>query len=97
MTLYLVVASLLFMGREPDENTPRLKPSVEFHLSQEAAARSYFSQKSGPTGAARLFKLSLNADCWHALPEQCVSIKELNVMPAQSYEVSERETIEVKP
>lgn len=79
-------------------------PRVDFFLSQDTAAKEYAAQ---PKGSARLFKITLpwyasllykRGECPDQTREACdLSIKEMNVLPAQSYEVSDKASVEVGP
>jgi len=100
MTLYLLVVGLILCGNtkfvtqwcaldyvRADAHAPR----VDFFLSQDNAAREY---AAAPQGSARLFKIEV--DC-NFRAQHNLSIKELNVLPAQSYEVSDKASVKAKP
>ena len=88
-------------------DTPTGYPRIDFFLSQDTAAKEY---AAAPKGSARLFKIeaflwvgehtgkpvsckldATGQDCEH------FRVKELNVLPAQSYEVSDKEKVEARP
>lgn len=83
----------------PKEDAPR----VDFFLSEQNAAKEYAAQ---PKGSARLFKIEYGpgwmfGNCDEELSKKykacLLGIKELNVLPAQSYEVGEKERVEARP
>lgn len=103
--MYLLVVGLLIgqpfsgavvcnMSNPPQCPEPVYAPRVDFFLSQDNAAKEYAAQ---PKGSARLFKIRWPT--W-ACPKDGITkleIKELNVLPAQSYEVSDKASVEARP
>lgn len=78
-----------------DENAAIIAPRVDFFLSQDTATKEYAAH---PKGSARLFKIGNVGWSWCERKEdKCFLIKELNVLPAQSYEVSDKASVEARP
>ena len=103
MTLYLLVVGLITCGpyTERTKAVPcePMSPNVGFFLGQDTAAKAYAAT---PKGSARLFKIKILP--WGSCEYQpvgkysnprCARVDELNVLPAQSYEISDKDSIEV--
>ena len=107
MTIYLLVVGWLLCYGSPDHNCQAYHPpkegstiaaqaKVDFYLSKENAAKAYGDADKNSPGAVRLFSIWFATWCRRD-DKDCVSIKELNVLPAQSYELSDKQKVEVSP
>lgn len=99
MTIYLLVAAVLCTDMSKPKDPPHLcenMPTVQFFLDKNAAAAAY--DKNGGE-RKRLFSVYVDNffyPCRRTTTSECIAIKELNVHPAQTYEVSDKNTVTVE-